>query len=118
MDEFVIEFIDKLTDAFKSLADIIRDFQEQWFPNSKSINNSRGKASARAKIAKHKAAPQLTMRKITMLLLDKRTKIHRCRNHCRKYGRQKAIKHQESTTGHSSEVGSFYFGKHRLAVFI
>ncbi len=89
MDEFDIDrFIDKVTDTFKSLADILKDIYEQWFPYVKTVNIKSGKAPLRAKIAKHKKPRKPAMQKIKVLLLDKRTKIHRCRNHCRKYGRQ------------------------------
>ncbi len=120
MDEFAIKSIDEIiTDVFKSLVNALQDICEQWLPNVKPKNIKRGKAPLRAKIAKYQKAPRKFMtQKITVLFLDKRTKIHRCRNHCRKYGRQHAIKHQGSTAEHSSEVGSFYFGKRRIAVFI
>ncbi len=89
MDEFAIKSIDEIiTDVFKSLVNALQDICEQWLPNVKPKNIKRGKAPLRVKITKHKKPQESIAQKLTVLLLDKRTKIHRCRNHCRKYGRQ------------------------------
>jgi len=89
MDEFTVKSLDEIiTGIFKPFVDALKNFCEKWLQNVKPKTIKRGKAPARAKIVKYKKVRNSVTQRIKVLLLDKRTKVYKCRNHCRKYGRQ------------------------------